>query len=315
MSSMRRFVFGGTVIRSELPFETLRPAPVEETPRPHIDLVVRPSLEDVGGPWIAEHSRPGETKTFLRVGRQGRDYVLVHDEGVELWLRADADEIVITRLDPSLPKLHVEHILLDQLLPLVIAHRGRLSLHGSAVAWEHGAVCFLAASGTGKSTLAAALVEHCDAAFLSDDHVVLDEVGDDFVVYPSYPSVRLWDASASALFRAPQRGPIKHRIALPAAGEPATLRAVMLLESAPAEAPTTQIVGLTKRDAMVGIAAQLDRLDPTDRRALRRELDQLTSLVKTTPVRRALVPRDFTRLRDTANAVRAHVEAIAREAR
>jgi hypothetical protein len=74
--------------------------------------------------------------------------------------------------------------------------RGEMSLHGSAVASEAGAIVFVGDSGAGKSTAAMSLSEHFGCEFLADDVVPIDWREDQVRVPPVDDD--FWLAPASA---------------------------------------------------------------------------------------------------------------------
>jgi len=93
------------------------------------------------------------------------------------------------------------HLLVDQLLPRLLNQRGRLVVHASSVALPDGRViAFLGATGQGKSTLAAALMQY-GCALVTDDCLLLDCRQDHVLALPAYHSLRLWPDSLAALFR------------------------------------------------------------------------------------------------------------------
>jgi hypothetical protein len=98
----------------------------------------------------------------------------------------------------DLAEAAAEHLYLNQVLPLVLGKRGNFVFHASAVEVHGVAVAFAAASGRGKSTLAASFAVNRQR-FLTDDSLVLEEDGDDYLVLPSHPSIRLWRDSEQAL--------------------------------------------------------------------------------------------------------------------
>lgn len=241
--------------------------------------------------WVAEHRRPDEDDPYLRVARGSRGHRLVHRDGVELLL-TDPRTLVLTHLDPSASTELIEHLFLDQLLPLVMSRLGRVSLHASGVAWEGRAVAFLASSGVGKSTSAACAVARHGASFLADDQVVLERRAGTWLVHPSYPSVRLLADAAATYFARPPGPTRKQRVPLVGSRAPAQLAAIVLLE----RGPVRLLARLRGKDALVGVAQHVDRLDPGDRDALRAELGGLVALVETVTVSRAVVPGDPTEL-------------------
>ena len=92
----------------------------------------------------------------------------------------------------------VEHLYLNQVLPLALSRQGLLLLHASAVAFDGIGVVFAGESGRGKSTLAASFAT-TGARFLTDDGLQLDWLDGQCQITPSHPSVRLWEDSQEAL--------------------------------------------------------------------------------------------------------------------
>lgn len=92
----------------------------------------------------------------------------------------------------------VEHLYLNQVLPLMLSKQGRLVFHASAVALDSGVAVFAGESGRGKSTLAASFAVG-GHPFLTDDGLVLDTSAHGYQVLPSHPSIRLWADSSEAL--------------------------------------------------------------------------------------------------------------------
>lgn len=75
----------------------------------------------------------------------------------------------------------------------VLAWRGFVPLHGSAVAFDNQAILIAGDSGAGKSTLAHALVEFCGGRLISDDLSVLlpTDLGSVPMLIPGRPTIRL----------------------------------------------------------------------------------------------------------------------------
>lgn len=99
---------------------------------------------------------------------------------------------------PAASQGTVDHLYLNQVLPLALSRQGRLVLHASAVAFDGIGVAFTGESGRGKSTLAASFAT-AGASFLTDDGLQLDWLDGQYMVTPSHPSVRLWEDSQQAL--------------------------------------------------------------------------------------------------------------------
>jgi hypothetical protein len=105
---------------------------------------------------------------------------------------------------PDISENTLEHLYLNQVLPLALSKRGKQVFHASAIETPAGAVAFMAASGRGKSTLAASFATS-GFRFLTDDALLLEEVAGGYTVLPSHPSIRLWDDSRDELIGAEAR--------------------------------------------------------------------------------------------------------------
>jgi hypothetical protein len=186
----KRFrIFGGT-LRSDLDFPTLPPAPVEDATTWTLDVASTPAPDYASAPSCVEQLGESlsvsvsRTTTGLRVAYSDNGaYDLRADGRTITWYRsADADE-VNARLD-----------IVGTLLPFALHLTDRLVLHGSSVAFDGGAVAFLAPSGFGKSTLAMSLTG-AGARFLSDDAVPVRIAGSSAIAAPGVPSPRFREDS------------------------------------------------------------------------------------------------------------------------
>lgn len=92
----------------------------------------------------------------------------------------------------------VEHLYLNQILPLALSRQGHVVLHASAVEIAGDGVAFIGESGRGKSTLAASFATS-GSRFLTDDGLQLRWREGQCWIVPSHPSVRLWEDSEDAL--------------------------------------------------------------------------------------------------------------------
>lgn len=92
----------------------------------------------------------------------------------------------------------LQHLYLNQVLPLALSKQGKLVLHGSAVEVGGEGVAFIGASGRGKSTLAASFAAN-GFRFLTDDGLLVEPDGEEYRILPSHPSIRLWQDSEEAL--------------------------------------------------------------------------------------------------------------------
>jgi hypothetical protein len=192
----------------------------------------------------------------------------------------------------------VEHLLLDQVVPLALARQGHLLLHGSAVHVPGvGAVAVLGRSRRGKSTLASALARH--AQIIADDCVRIDDTPGGFHALPSYPALRLWDDS---------RAKVRFNLnAFPFRASGSPLRAVFVLGARAPRGPAAAIRAIPAPRAFVQLARHQFQLDVTDRCALARSFHMLTALVAQVPVYRLRVRDNLDAASDAAAGVVQHL--------
>lgn len=215
---------------------------------------------------------------------------------------------------PGVTSPTVEHLYLNQVLPLALSRQGELVLHGSAVDIGGPGVAFLGESGRGKSTLAASFAT-AGTRFLTDDGLLLNWVGDCCMIVPSHPSIRLWADSRAALVSAQVSvAPAvsftdKSRIfAGPGVAfctENRPLRHVYFLGKGSARVPTIEPV--RPAEALIELVKHSFLLDIESREMLASHFDDLTRLAEL-PIYFGL---DYPRSYEALPAVR---EAIIRHA-
>lgn len=140
------------------------------------------------------------------VYRQGRQAWIWRREAGWAHIAADASTVTVypeAATDASDGTETVDalgHVLLQPVLPHLLQLRGRPLLHGGALVIGNAAIGFLGASGQGKSTLIAALLQR-GAALLADDVLPLDEREGDVMVASGPPHLKLWPDSTHAVLR------------------------------------------------------------------------------------------------------------------
>ena len=107
------------------------------------------------------------------------------------FLVRDGREVVVETVAPDVAEpLH--RFLQGSCMGMLLLQRGVLPLHGTAVATQHGAVVFAGAVGSGKSSLATALLRR-GCPLLADDLVALTHAnGSAPTVQPGLPYLKLW---------------------------------------------------------------------------------------------------------------------------
>jgi hypothetical protein len=210
----------------------------------------------------------------------------------------------------------LEHLYINQLVPLALSRQGRPAFHASVVTVPEGCVAFLGKSGMGKSTLAASFALG-DAAFLTDDALIIDE-SNGVCALPSHASVRLWEDSVDALV--PEDTPKARAIsfsskarllagdALHYVDEPVPLRAAFVLERNDAEAIfISPLTGSERHMAWVGNSFLLDI---KDRDLLTRHFDWTHRIADRVPTFSLDYPRDYGMLAEVRDAIRRHAMSL-----
>jgi hypothetical protein len=105
---------------------------------------------------------------------------------------------IVVDAQPSVPAPTIRHLLIDNVIPHLIARSGAPVLHGAGVVVDGQALVILGKSAVGKSTLSVAFAR-TGGALIADDTVVIDSTSRGLVAQPGYPSARLSKRTARAL--------------------------------------------------------------------------------------------------------------------
>lgn len=201
-------------------------------------------------------------------------------------------------LDPDRPDL-MELRLLGPVLSYWLERLGIPALHASAVRIGSGAVGFLARSGGGKSSLAAALLQ-AGAPLLTDDVLPVEEREGTFLARPGYPQMRLEPDTAGRL--GPTAGlaaisPDDSKLHVPVDSFCDTaipLSALYVVERRPGP---PEILPLSRRDAVRELVRHSFSPYLVEAAGLQpRRLDLFARLVRQIPVRRLCCPEGLDRL-------------------
>ena len=201
---------------------------------------------------------------------------------------------------PGVSPPTVEHLYLNQVLPLALSRQGKLVLHGSAVDIAGQGVAFLGESGRGKSTLAASFAVE-GTRFLTDDGLLLEWENDACRIVPGHPSVRLWEDSEAALVsdntaraQAVSFTPKSRLLAGPGiafcdAARP--LRRAYFLGEGDAKVPT--ITPMRPVEALMSLIQNSFLLDGEARELIAGHFDELAQLAELPLYFRLDYPRDY----------------------
>ncbi len=188
-----------------------------------------------------------------------------------------------------------QHLLLDHVLPLVLARDGALVLHGAVISRAGKGVVLVGATGAGKSTITAFAWQR-GWTVGGDDGAVLF-AADPPAVEPTYSTVRLTPASADLLGIQPEATSAvvgKRRIAdegaSPFSQERVELRLIAIIQPG-AAGSAADFERLGPLDAHAELFGSTFHADLSGGRLLESIVDRLASIVETTPVGRLTVAR------------------------
>lgn len=217
---------------------------------------------------------------------------------------------------PGTDEATLEHLFLNQVLPMMQSAAGQMVLHGGAVeilggSGEGGrAVAFLGPSGRGKSTLTASFAQ-AGGRFLTDDMLVVEPGLDGFMALPSHPSIRMWcDSRDAVLGGAARVAPAvsyteKDRLqatdSLPHCAEPLLLAAAIFLGAQEAEEAV-----LRPLSGVAALAAWMENvflLDIENRARVLANLDAVTEIARAVPSFAMEYPRDYNALPAVRRAI------------
>ena len=156
------------------------------------------------------HYRFDDGTVWTEFYRSDDGYLLRFPGLADFEVSADGKEVVAHPAEDA-DEVTVEHLYINQLVPLALSRQGRPAFHASVVTVPAGAVAFLGTTGMGKSTLAASFALN-DAAFLTDDSLLVEESDDGLRAMPSHASLRLWEDSVAALIgsEVTEAGPVSY---------------------------------------------------------------------------------------------------------
>ena len=183
----------GLRIHSELPMPEL----VESDGKP--DVIVRLGKVDRRRPQSATAG-----KYFWATS----DDCCVFEERVATFRIRGGREITVEPA-PGVGDRILRSYLLGPAMIALLYQRGKLTLHGSAVAIKGRVVAFLGGPGWGKSTTAAAL--HARGhEIVTDDAIVIAGGEAEPTVLPGFPQFKLWPDAAAAIGADPETLPRLH---------------------------------------------------------------------------------------------------------
>ena len=263
--------------------------------------------------WFMNWTLPGGEK-WLSCAKTEKGYLLRFNELADFTIDRIGSEIVCMPR-PGIPEDTIQHLLLDQVIPLVINLRGGEALHASAILTSHGVIAFAGPAGSGKSTITGSLVK-MGYPFVSDDCLTLREKDQTIFAIPAYPGLRLWDDAQEHLFgengnkKSVAHYTSKLRVDIEEGPEsynpePKPFARLYDIVNSPETDETSDIMieKLSPRDSFMALVRCAFRLDITDQQMLARQFRFLKRVTSTISVRRLSFPRNFRFLPDVQRAI------------
>ena len=126
-------------------------------------------------------------------------------QGLGTFRIREGKEIIITPV-PGVEEKHLHPALLGACMAVVLHQRGYLILHASAVKIRERAIALIGDKGWGKSTMAAALISRGHQS-ITDDVLAIALDGNEPLVFPSFPQLKLCPDALLAIGETPEALP------------------------------------------------------------------------------------------------------------
>ena len=268
----------------------------------------RGSTSDQWRPWTRPtHRRSRRGSADGRVWRrlwQTPDGLVVHI--VDHAVVAVSDAGLIT-FDRALPEEMEQHLLMDHILPLVLATSGALVVHGGVISLDGRGPCWLGSSELGKSTLTAYAWKQ--GWVVGGDDAAVVAPGPPPTAEPTYPTMRLTRDSAALLGIDVDTGsPVAGKIRLAddrvrplcAAPVPVGVIAIVTPGDAGDAARFDPVAGAEAHAELFGSTFHADL---RTRRLLPRIVDDIGQIIDSTLVGRLVVPWGWAGLHEAETRV------------
>ncbi len=309
------YVFGDQRVRTSVHLNTLPTLGDDQADAIALDACEpQPFLPPVRH-WL--HTwRQADGAIALSVAHHGSTYLLRFPALCDVLFDPDMQTVRMTPV-VGVDEATLEHLLVDQVLPRVLAHSGALAIHASALTIGDRTVLFVGDSGWGKSTLAA-LLGRDGHGLLSDDCVLLRVDTGAVTALPTYASLRLFDDVVQYAFpdapgSAVARYSDKRRFEVPAAGgslEGRPVAAIYLLREPSDQSLRHDIVAVSPATACIELMRMAFKLDLDDRSRVAALLQQAGNVARVVPAFALSYPHDLSMSGVLTNRITRHVESL-----
>lgn len=203
----------------------------------------------------------------------------------------------------------LQHLLVDQVLPRVIAHEGNLVLHAAALQRDGGTIVLLGDTGRGKSTLSASLQAR-GWTLLGDDALIISGKDNAFFGEATYKSLRLLPDSIAALYpSAPDLEPVAHYTEKQRVVQPVNprqgkmpIQAFFILAAKPQD-DNVSVKRISAAKTCIELITNSFALDPTDIDLAKQKLSIASDMATHIPGFALSYPRDYARLAEVHEAI------------
>ena len=297
----------------------------QETSDWHVEFGVQ-AIPECDIEWFHSWKAPSGDE-IMACGHHG-DELLLRFSGLACFSIDFNSRRVSVLPENSCPESTLAHLLIDQVIPRILGHQGRMVIHASAVEISEGhAVAFTGVSGQGKSTLATAFLS-AGYGLLSDDCLLLENRDGAVYAMASYPSLRLWPDSADAVvnenkvkgarYSEMAHYTSKKQLLFEGADESASprwakLSRLYLLEGDSAQADSN-LVEITAAGGMASIMVLIESLftlDVVSEESVRRNFEVVRQVSGGVVIKRVMYPRSYDALPEVIEAVESDCHASA----
>lgn len=309
------YIFAGHCVSSSICLASLPTAHDRERTPEFLILAAGESVGDQAPLDWLHHWRHTDGTVTLSLAARAGDYLLRVPELCDFIFSPATRRITVSPL-VQLSGHSIEHLLLDQILPRVLAHVGEPMLHAAMVEIDGNAVLLLGDSGTGKSTLAAHLHEAGHRVH-SDDCVLIRMSTGSASSLATYPSLRLNPDSLARI--ACDGEPMaeyseKRRVKLAegqTTGRALAISAIYRMDPVAADTNCGRIEPIAPMQACIALMKQAFSLDVTSPSEMGNILHSFGELANRAPAFSLDYPRRFEALPELVTRLVRHARGVA----
>ncbi|WP_394729461.1 hypothetical protein [Altererythrobacter sp. GH1-8] len=251
-----------------------------------------------------------ENYSVRRLGRSSETLLVAFQVGVEFEVSFGARRIALTHAAPHLPENTIRHLLIDQLVPRVIAQLGSLVVHASAVKVGNKAALFLGDTGQGKSTLAASFMM-AGHELICDDALCVEWSAQKPVAAPVFQDLRLNSDSIESIFpNAPATTTVAHysskrhvAVAPDICADEGPFPIASIFMLAPAATGPTRVDRLVGGEACMALVQHSFLLDPQDIQNAAKRLKHCEAIAQSIGVFKVSYKKQFAKLPELRNSI------------